>query len=203
MVHHIRALREHRQLVPAFIAAIVFLANMLATQVGWKISKQRVERQIHEIGEIYLDGMVASIKGPQEAGMHAEVGRRLRAAFTEQHGIQEKLLVVSDSAGATTNMAGRKELATDAVLNADPGSYSIDLETNTLVVARRLDGQKSRAIAVLNIEKIMHGYTLSQWSMIGANVGLATLTGVAALLLMFGAGLVGNTPARKPVAETA
>ena len=198
-----RALREHRQLVPTFIAAIVFLANMLATQVGWQISKQRVERQIHEIGEIYLDGMVAGIKGPQEAGMHAEVGRRLRAAFTEQHGIQEKLLVVSDSAGATTNIAGRKELATDAVLNADPGSYSIDLEANTLVVARRLDDQKSRAIAVLNIEKIMHGYTLSQWSTIGANVGLATLTGVAALLLMFGAGLVGNTPARKPVAETA
>ena len=191
------ALRERQKLVPIFIAAIVFLATMAGTHLGWLISKQRVERQLHEIGEIYLDGMVASIKTAHEAGSQMEVGRRLRAAFTEQRGIEERLLVVSDSAGTATNIAGRKELATAAVLNAEPGSYSIDFEANTLVVARRLDDQKSRAIAVLSIEKIMRNYSLARWSTIGADIAIAAIAGLAALLLMFSAGLFRGTQSQK------
>jgi two-component system, OmpR family, sensor kinase len=137
------------------VAAIAFAGNLASTQFAWQTDTNRVDHQLSQIGEIYLDGLTASIKAGVERGAPGEVDQRLRAAFSEQGGIAERLLLVVNGAGAITNIAGKKALAADSVITHQPGAHVIDRDTRLMTVSRRIGQNGTKVTAVLDVEPFL------------------------------------------------
>jgi hypothetical protein len=177
--------QKNRFLAPLLIGGIVFAASMATTELAWNFNHNRIDRQIRQIGEIYLDGLVASVRTSQEKNLPGDVDRRLRAAMFEQNGIKERVILVFDAEGKLTNTAGDKALVTDAIRNLDPGGSTVDFDTQTIVASRRLGDGKSRATVALDVGFVFNNYNYTQRVTIGMNLAVAILSGLLAALLQF------------------
>lgn len=164
------------------VALIASVANITTTQLAWRFDELTISRSLETIGEVYLDGLVASIKEPVAQDKPGEVDRRLKSEFTEQNGIAEKLIVILDGKGSITNIVGRKSLATESVLAVTPGSPRLDRETNLLVTARQFG--TSRAIAVLDVAPIRSKFDRTAQFIALLSLLVAAVAGLVTFFLM-------------------
>lgn len=158
------------------VALVTFVANIATTQLAWRFDELAIDRSLDTIGEVYLDGLVASIKDAVAQEKPGEVDRRLKAEFTEQNGIAEKLILILDSKGAITNLAGKKSLATPAVLSVTPGSPVLDRAGAVLITARQFGN--ARAIAVLDVAPIQTKFDRTAQFVVVLSIIIAAVSGL-------------------------
>lgn len=92
--------------LPALAAAMVFVVAVGSTQVALQVMNSRQTDQLRQIGQVYLDGLAASVRPYVEAGDAVEVERRFAQALAEQHGIPEQALFAFGGDGGLIARAG-------------------------------------------------------------------------------------------------
>lgn len=177
-------LQRHRYLAPLLIGLMVFAANMAVTRFAWTFDQQRVEKQVRQIGEIYLDGFVSSIRASVERGLPGDVDRRMRVAMSEQYGIEERLLAVFDSKGEVANVAGDRLLLTEAVKRLAPGATLIDFDSSLLTASRRIGDDAGRATVVLNVRDVIGNYRHAERTTNAVNLAVAAFAALLAAMLL-------------------
>ena len=177
-------LQSNRYVAPVLIGLIVFVATMGVTHFAWRFDQQRIESQVRQIGEIYLDGFVASIRASVERNTPGDVDRRMRVAMSEQYGIEEKLLVVFSAKGEISNIAGDRTLLTNSVRSLLPGATLVDFDSNLLTASRRISNDEGRATVVLNVRDVIQNYTHTQRLTIGVNLAIAATAALLAALML-------------------
>jgi signal transduction histidine kinase len=115
--------------LPALAALMVFVVAVGSTQVALWIVGARQSDQLERLGQVYLDGLAASVRPYVEAGDAAQVERRFARALDEQVGISERALFAFDAEGRLIARAGdlAVEPARAAGLAAEP--FRIDPDT--------------------------------------------------------------------------
>ena len=164
------------------IAAVAFAATLATTLFTLYLDQRSIDRSLDIVGEVYLDVLVAAIKDAVVAERRTEVDRRIKAEFTEQAGIAERVIIIVDDKGEITNIAGNKALATAAVLQTKPGSPWIDRDTSFLMTARNVG--IARAVVVLDAAPILSMYTSVSLWMLLLSLLVPALTGATAYALL-------------------
>lgn len=164
------------------VALITFAANIATTQLASRFDELAIARSLDTIGEVYLDGLVASIKDAVALEKPGEVDRRLKAEFTEQNGIAEKLILILDGKGAITNVAGRKSLATPVVLGVTPGSPILDRDNGVLITARQFGN--ARAIVVLDVAPVQSKFDRTAQFVMLLSLTIAAVAGLATFFIV-------------------
>ncbi len=136
-----------------------FGAASAATEFAWLARASETDQQLTQVGEIYLDGLVASLRVSIEREAPGDVDRRLRSAMNEQNGIAERAIVVFDDKEEIKNRAGLRELFSDPRMKLKPGSIEIDRSASTMFVARRIGNGDVRVAVALNIEPLLKIYS--------------------------------------------
>ena len=91
-----------RRLIAAtLIGVVTFGASLLATEFAWNTRSSEADQNLTQIGEIYLDGLAASLQVSIERGAAGDVERRLRSAMNEQEGIADRAIIVVDEKGTS------------------------------------------------------------------------------------------------------
>ena len=118
---------DRRTGMAALVAGVATLgAATIATEFAWGARSSEVDAHLTEVGEIYLDGLVASLQASIERGSATDVERRLRSAMNQQNGIAERAIVVLDQKDAVANRVGNREVLADARMRVSPGVTVID-----------------------------------------------------------------------------
>ena len=186
-----------------FSGLAAFGAALLATEFSWLARENEIDGNLMRIGEIYLDGLAASVKTSLERGSTGDVDRRLRSAMNEQNGIAERAILVFNDAGEIANQAGFRGLFGDARLRLAPGSVIVDRQEQTMFVARRLNDGAAHVAVALNIEPMLAsvGFTRSL-SLLGDLLAGLLSAAATALALVWGSRGEANpaVPAQTPSA---
>ncbi len=163
------------------VALVTFVANVATTQLATRFDEMAIDRSLDTIGEVYLDGLVASIKDAVALEKPGEVDRRLKAEFTEQNGIAEKLILILDGKGAITNLAGKKSLATPVVMGTVPGKPILDRDTGVLITARQFGS--ARAIVVLDVAPVQSKFDRTAQFVLLLSLVIAAFAGAIAFFV--------------------
>ena len=116
-----------RRLIAAFaIGVATFGASLLATEFAWYARGSEADQNLTQIGEIYLDGLSASLQASIERGAVGDVERRLRSAMNEQNGIAERAIIVVDEKGEIKNRMGNRALFSDQRMTLKPYPFGVD-----------------------------------------------------------------------------
>lgn len=174
------AFERRHSLAVAFVGVVTFAAASAATEFAWSTRSGEVEQQLTQIGEIYLDGLVASLQASIERDAAGDIDRRLRSAMNEQNGIAERAIMVFDNNSVATNRAGSRALFSDKRMTLKPGSVVIDRQEMTMFVARRFRDTEAHAAVALNIEPILKTYAATRNSTVLGNILAAMLAAIAA-----------------------
>lgn len=150
--------------VPAAAGAIVFAAAVGTTQVALQIENREADRQLERLGQVYMDGLLASVHGDLDAADRRYVTQRFERAFSEQHGIVERALFAFDADGRLLTRHGDPALPTELATVIAPGSFSIDHAARIAWIARAADeGRSGRIVAALDLEPILAARTRLKW----------------------------------------
>ena len=190
-----------RRLIAAtLIGVATFGASSLATEFAWHARDSEADQNLTQIGEIYLDGLAASLEASIERGAVGDVDRRLRSAMNEQNGIAERAIIVVDEKGNIKNRMGNRALFTDPRMTLKPGAVTIDRGESTMFVARRLGNTESHVAVALNIDPLLKRYSTTRMETLLANI-LAAL--FAAGLTFWAVGWGREEAARRSDAQPA
>jgi signal transduction histidine kinase len=92
---------------PIAVALMIFLVAVTTTQVAIQTSSSQFERQMGQIGQVYLDGLAAALIPALAAEDHDVMSAILERSLTVREGIEDLRLAVLDEAGHTVARADR------------------------------------------------------------------------------------------------
>ena len=184
----------------AAVGCVTFGAALAATEFAWASRNSEVDEQLSRIGEIYLDGLAASLKASIERGSLGEVDRRLRSAMNEQNGIAERAILVFDDANQITSRAGFRGLFTDARMSLTPGGVTIDRAEQTMFVARRLGDGAAHVAVALNIEPLLKASQTTRYFSLIGNLFAGILSAMCAAFALAAKPSSAGASATKPSA---
>ena len=78
--------------LPAAAGVIVFAVAVGTTQLALQVTHREADRRLAQLGEVYLDGLAASVRAGLEARDATYVTERMARAFGEQRGVAERTL---------------------------------------------------------------------------------------------------------------
>lgn len=121
--------------LPLAMVGIVLLTALGSTHISTRSLSAQVELQLERIGQIYLDGLAASLM-PQVLNRDAQgIDRALDEALRMHQGVEERRLILLDDRGSVVTRADRpgagdadlpaaaRKQARGYLLDADDGSY--------------------------------------------------------------------------------
>lgn len=168
--------------LPAAAGVIVFAVAVGTTQLALHVTHREADRRLVQLGEVYLDGLAASVRAGLEARDATYVSERMARAFAEQRGVAERTLFAFTPDGALLARHGDpgKPAAQALALGAD--EWRLDAGTGTAWVSRVVEGTEGpagRVVAALDVSPILAARMRLAWGIVLLDLLLA---GLAALL---------------------
>lgn len=172
--------------LPALAAIMVFVVAVGSTQVALWIMGARQSDQFERLGQVYLDGLAASIRPYVEAGDVAEVERRFARALKEQVGISERALFAFDAEGRVIARAG--DPGAEPVPAAEPAPFRIDPDTGLGWASRSLGpagpGSGAVVVAALDLSEVIAARKRLTLAVALVDLVIACLCGLLAFAIL-------------------
>jgi signal transduction histidine kinase len=181
--------------LPALAGVIVFAVAVGTTQIALQINNREADRQLQRLGQVYLDGMAASIGAGLVLRDGDYVAARFARAFEEQLGVAERALFAFAADGTLLARHGDPTIPAEAAAAATT-SWRVDAATGTAWIARRVDGTAGpagRIVAALDVAPILAARTRLSWaivlmdSLLAAGFAMATWLALRRLYRPLGA----------------
>ena len=96
--------------LPLLVAAMIFIAAVVTTQVAVRSTSAQFEDQIERIGQVYLDGLAAAVMPAVAVNDVASMTAVLRRALTVHVGIQDRRLAILDAGSRIVAQAQRADM---------------------------------------------------------------------------------------------
>lgn len=173
--------------LPAAAGAVVFAVAVGTTQVAMQVTHRQADRQLESLGQVYLDGLAASVRLGLEARDPAYIEARFRRAFGEQRGVAERALFAFAPDGALIARHGDAALSEEAARATPDDSLRIDAVSGTAWVGRTVGaegGSAGRVVAALDIGPVQAARERLSWTIVVVDLLLAGLFAVATWLLL-------------------
>jgi signal transduction histidine kinase len=164
--------------LPAAAGAIVFAVAVGTTQVAMGIQTREADRQLERVGQVYLDGLAASVRSGLETRDGAYVEGRFRRAFAEQRGVAERALFAFAPDGTLIARHGDAALPEEAARRLAGDRLLMDRAAAIAWVGRTVEGGAEpvgRVVAALDIAPILAARTRLTWGIVVADMLLAAL----------------------------
>lgn len=183
-----RALRLPPALrLPAAAGAVVFAVAVGTTQVAMQVTHREADRQLARLGQVYLDGLAASVRIGLETRDAAYVETRFRRAFGEQRGVAERALFAFAPGGELLARHGEASLSEEAARAAPDDRLRLDAAAGIAWVGRTVTGEAApagRLVAALDIGPMLAARARLSWTVIVADLLLAALFAVLTWLAL-------------------
>lgn len=165
--------------LPIAAGLMVFLASFGTTQFALWIENREQDSHVEVLGQVYLDGLLASVRPYLEAGDAREVERRFARASVEQQGIVERGLFAFGADGRRIARLGDPSLDADAAAMV-PAGFRIDTGSGVAWVARTVVGTPVTLVVALDVSGILAARTRLLMSVILIDVCFSLLCGLLA-----------------------
>lgn len=168
--------------LPAAAGVIVFAVAVGTTQLALQVTNREADRRLAQLGEVYLDGLAASLRAGLEARDTAYVTELMARAFAEQRGIAERTLFAFTPDGALLARHGDPGKPASMAASLGAASWRLDAGSGTAWVSRNVEGSQGpagRIVAALDVSPILAARARLAWSIVLLDLFLA---GLAALL---------------------
>ena len=171
--------------LPVVAGLIVFVVGAGTTQVALFLQSLANDTQLEQIGEVYLDGLVASARPAIEAEDGSAVARLFEKAFQERQGISERGLFAFATDGRLLARHGDESIPLDRAAQVSPGTLTIDHDIGLGWVGRTVDaGRGGKIVAALEFEGIVASRRRLAWGVILVDIVLAAAAGIVAYLAL-------------------
>jgi two-component system OmpR family sensor kinase len=168
--------------LPAAAGAMVFAVAVGTTQLALQVTNREADRRLAQLGEVYLDGLAASLRAGLETRDAIYVTERMALAFAEQQGIAERTLFAFTPDGMLLARHGDPGKPADQAAALGANSWRLDPGSGTAWVSRAVEGTQGpagRVVAALDVSPILLARTRLAWGIVLLDLLLAA---VAALL---------------------
>jgi len=173
-------LLPHALRLPAAAGAIVFAVAVGTTQLALQITHRDADRRLEQLGQVYLDGLAASIRPGLLAGDADEVGARLANAFAEQRGIAERALFAFGTDGRLLARHGDASVSAEAAAALPRDAWRLDGAAGIAWASRGVGAAPAgRIVAALDVAPLLAARARLAWGIVLLDLALAAL---AALL---------------------
>lgn len=184
-----RALRLPPALrLPAAAGAVVFAVAVGTTQVAMQVTHREADRQLERMGQVYLDGLAASVRLGLQHRDAAYVQGRFGRAFEEQRGVAERALFAFTPAGELLAREGDGALPEDAARAASEAQLlRLDEGAGIAWVARTVtvdDVTVGRLVAALDIAPMLAARARLSWTIVAVDLLLAGLFAAGTWLVL-------------------
>lgn len=177
-----RGLLPHALRLPALAGVIVFAVAVGTTQIALQINNREADRQLERLGQVYLDGIAASIGSGLVLRDGDYIAARFARAFDEQRGVAERALFAFAADDTLLARHGDAAIPAEAAATATT-AWRVDAGSGTAWIARRVDGvagPAGRVVAALDVAPILAARSRLSWaivlmdSLLAAGFALAT-----------------------------
>lgn len=168
--------------LPAAAGAIVFAVAVGTTQLALQITNREADRQLEQLGQVYLDGLAASLRAGLESRDAAYLTERMARAFVEQRGVVERALFAFAPDGALIAQHGDPAIPTVTVAALGRDAWRLDAASRTAWATRVVEGTGGpvgQVVAALDVSPMLSARTRLAWGVVLLDLALA---GLAALL---------------------
>lgn len=111
--------------LPLLVAAMIFVAAVVTTQVAVQSTSDQFESEIERLGQVYLDGLSAAVMPAVAAEDLAAMTAVLQRALTVHVGIEDRELAILDAKGSVVARASRPGPSTAARNGAPAGPAEV------------------------------------------------------------------------------
>ncbi|UEM07385.1 HAMP domain-containing histidine kinase (plasmid) [Skermanella rosea] len=174
--------------LPALAAAMVFVVAVGSTQVALQVMNSRQTDQLRQIGQVYLDGLAASVRPYVEAGDAVELERRFAQALAEQHGIPEQALFAFGGDGRLIARAGDPRIGPPDAAELMRLGFRIDPAGDIGWASRPLGDPGAGAgpgiVAALDLSEVIAARERLLWAVVLMDFVIACLCGTLAFAIL-------------------
>lgn len=174
--------------LPALAGAIVFAVAVGTTQIALQVNNREADRQLERLGQVYLDGIAASVGAGLVQRDGDYIVPRFARAFAEQRGVAERALFAFTADGALLARHGDAAIPVElAAAAAASGAWRIDGATGTAWIARRVEGDGGPAgsvVAALDVAPILAARSRLSWAIVLMDSLLAAAFALATWLVL-------------------
>lgn len=182
--------------LPLTMVSIVLLTALGSTQISTRSLSAQVELQLERIGQIYLDGMAASLIPPILGRDPQGVARALDEALRMHQGVQERRLFLLDGTGdiaARARRDGVPDARLPAAIRQQAWGYLLDADDGSYWVWRPLADESDERIkrigpmtvvANLDVADYVSERRALWWRIIAFDLGLGVVCALVGVLLM-------------------
>jgi signal transduction histidine kinase len=178
--------------LPAAAGAVVFAVAVGTTQVALQVTNRQSDRQLEQLGQVYLDGMASSVRAGLETGDATYTAERLSRAFAEQRGVAERGLFAFAADGTLIARHGDTALAEADAKALPANGWRLDEARGTAWGSRTIEGTAGpagRIVAALDIGPILAARSRLSWLIVLVDLTLAGLFAVLTWLVLRQLGL--------------
>lgn len=183
-----RALRVPPALrLPAAAGALVFFVAVGTTQVAMHVTHREADRQLERLGQVYLDGLSASVRLGLETRDPVYIEGRFRRAFGEQRGVSERALFAFAPEGELLARHGDATLTEQAARAAFDDRLHLDEAVGIAWLGRSVTSETEpvgRLVAALDIGPMLAARARLSWTIVVADLLLAGLFAVLTWLAL-------------------
>lgn len=179
--------------VPLAMVGIVLLTALGSTHLSTRSLSAQVELQLQRIGQIYLDGMAASLMPALLNRDRAGIDRALDEALRMHQGVEERRLFLLDDGGrviARVNRAGVGDASLPASVKQEESGYFLDADDGSYWVWRPLADERTATVGAMTVVANLDVFDYvaerqALWLRVGAfDLGFGIVCAVLGLLLM-------------------
>lgn len=173
--------------LPAAAGAVVFAVAVSTTQIALHVTNRQADRQLEQLGQVYLDGIASSVRAGLETGDFADTAQRFARAFGEQRGVAERGLFAFAADGRLIARYGDARLAEADAAGLPPNGWRLDTEKGTAWASRTVrgaEGELGRVVAALDIGPILAARSRLSWIVVIVDLTLAGLCSLLTWLVL-------------------
>ena len=171
--------------LPVIAGLIVFIAAVVTTQLALWIGNRVGDRQLENVAQVYLDGLIANVGVMLEQGNFQEVEQRFARAFIEQHGIREKALLVLDDTGRIILQVGEVSVIGTTARQVAPGGMALDEVTGIAWAGRQVAAAPHlQIVAGLDVTETLQSRRNLRIAVIFVDLLIAALCGLGTYIAL-------------------
>lgn len=173
--------------LPAIAGVIVFAVAVGTTQLALHLTNRAADRQLERLGQVYLDGIVATVGAGLERRHGEAVAAGFARAFEQQQGLAERALFAFTPDGTLLARHGDAAIETREAAGMLEQTWRIDAASGTAWVARTMgeaSGSAGRVVAALDVAPMLAARARLSWGIVLADLLLAALFAVATWLAL-------------------
>lgn len=179
--------------LPLAMVGIVLLTALGSTQITTRSLSAQVEVQLQRIGQIYLDGLAASLMPPVLNQDAQGIDRALDEALRMHQGLEERRLFLLDGSGRVLARAERDGVGPGnlpVAAQQQARGYFLDAEDGSYWVWRPLADERTAAVgsmvivANLDVSDYVGERQALRWRVVAFDLGFGIVCALVGVLLM-------------------